>query len=730
MTPLSLLLENYQSHERSVFDFTKLDKATLIVGENGAGKSSIFDAIEWVLFETSRIDKNSSLTTDEIVRDKQLFVQVTIIFTAKDGNTYKVIRKYTKSTRKMIVSLFIRQGAAWVQKGADAKTQTNKEIVRILGVGREVLVNSILCKQHEVAGIASKSSTDRLTLIKKLLDLGKFATLADNAKKKIATLETQLLQYATVLSKVDSTKVLKVEAEKQLTLTKQRSEVNVLQIQSQKIQIEKLRSQLDALNKVLGALEQLNKTLRDSQERVTRLLGDINQNVTLRERSEKKLADLRTEAQKHRTRFIEIENLKPDKTQLIAEYQIVSTAKDKIQTQVGSLSGMIEAVREQGKAIRAKLDNFKKLGVGFCPTCQNEVTTEHIHSVAEKYEHELTQLRERVVVLKAEHDTESEKLKTVNLQITELKQKEELFNRLIQEKNQLSERLKSLQEIGTATKESIDNQNKQIELDKAETVRLQKENELLNTKIQQSSGTNATAKHQSIVTQITDANKMLEQLNDQQGQFKVQTANATASLIEYNDILTTAVEATEKAAPIRADISILETLRVDFVKTIPTMILENCTTLLEEEANKCLRTLSDGFQVSIRTQHANVSNDNMKDVFDIIVTSSTGSRPFELLSGGEAFRVAFAIRIALSLVLTQEAGVRMGTIFYDEPFQDLDDKGLQKIQEVFVYLFDVFDHQLAITHASILKESFNDVVLVAKINDVSVITQKSVIPHT
>lgn len=139
--------------------------------------------------------------------------------------------------------------------------------------------------------------------------------------------------------------------------------------------------------------------------------------------------------------------------------------------------------------------------------------------------------------------------------------------------------------------------------------------------------------------------------------------------------------------------------------------------MIEAEINKCLITLSDGFSVTINTQYKNKTNDNVKEVFDIQVQVGDRTRAFELLSGGERFRVAFALRVALSVIQAQETGVQIGAIFYDEPFNDLDEDGLDKIQEVFVYLSSMFDHQLAITHQNRLKESFNDIICVRKTKD-------------
>src|SRR5207244_12800067 len=61
---------------------------------------------------------------------------------------------------------------------------------------------------------------------------------------------------------------------------------------------------------------------------------------------------------------------------------------------------------------------------------------------------------------------------------------------------------------------------------------------------------------------------------------------------------------------------------------------------------------------------------------DVNVSDELGTRPYELFSGGEKFRVDFAIRIALSKLLARRAGAPLQMLAIDEGFgtQDRDRK--------------------------------------------------------
>ena len=75
-------------------------------------------------------------------------------------------------------------------------------------------------------------------------------------------------------------------------------------------------------------------------------------------------------------------------------------------------------------------------------------------------------------------------------------------------------------------------------------------------------------------------------------------------------------------------------------------------------------------QVQFVTQRARrgSSSEEPVETLDIVVTDEGDTRPYELFSGGEAFRVDFAIRIAISKLLTRRAGTRLQFLVIDEGF--------------------------------------------------------------
>jgi exonuclease SbcC len=417
----------------------------------------------------------------------------------------------------------------------------------------------------------------------------------------------------------------------------------------------------------------------------------------------------------------EIDNSRPDKQKITNEYRLANEEKDAIQARLGSLQGLLEAVSEQGKALRVEADQFQQLGIGACPKCKNEVTEEHKHAVQEDYDSKLKVLRERAKEYR-EGITASQTLLTEKKSVIDkLLKLQDLYNVLTEEKNAIIEKLKSINDLVAAHQVSADNSKAQLVTYKEEAARLQIETEDLRNKVAALGGPGVTEKHKGLVESLRSANAVLETFQQQIATFTVEANLAQSRTSELEELIEKATSVEKETEQLRKELGWLEVLQQDFQKTIPTMILENSAVMIETELNKCLTTLSDGFSVSISTQYKNKTNDNVREVFDLLVTVGDRVRAFELLSGGEKFRIAFALRVALSIIQAQEAGVQIGAIFYDEPFVDLDEDGLDKIQEIFVYLSSIFEHQLAITHQTRLKETFNDIICIRKTKDGSVI---------
>ena len=142
---------------------------------------------------------------------------------------------------------------------------------------------------------------------------------------------------------------------------------------------------------------------------------------------------------------------------------------------------------------------------------------------------------------------------------------------------------------------------------------------------------------------------------------------------------------------------------------VPALLIEQALPQIESKANDLLDRLSDG-QMSMefvtQESYKDDKRKDLKETLDIKIKDGAGARDYEMYSGGEAFRVNFAIRLALSEILAQRKGARLQTLVIDEGFGSQDVQGRQRLIEAINLVKNDFAKILVITHLEELKDAF------------------------
>ena len=99
-------------------------------------------------------------------------------------------------------------------------------------------------------------------------------------------------------------------------------------------------------------------------------------------------------------------------------------------------------------------------------------------------------------------------------------------------------------------------------------------------------------------------------------------------------------------------------------------------------------------------------NAELFETLEIKIADELGTRSYETFSGGETFRINFALRIALSRLLAKRAGAPLPTLFIDEGFGTQDSAGRDKLVETINAIAGDFQRILVITHIDELKDLF------------------------
>ena len=247
----------------------------------------------------------------------------------------------------------------------------------------------------------------------------------------------------------------------------------------------------------------------------------------------------------------------------------------------------------------------------------------------------------------------------------------------------------------------IDDLNKDITKHQKETNRQQKEHQ---------EAAAALAAAQAQVPDLDQIERVLFDLQEQENRLTLGVGAARQKVDVLEELKTRRKALETQREEWAGQVSQYKQLERAFSKDgVPALLIEQALPEIESKANEILGRLSRG-EMSVRfvtqTSYKDKSREDLRETLDIQISDNVGVRDYEMFSGGEAFRVNFAIRLALSEVLTQRAGARLQTLVIDEGFGSQDTQGRQRLIEAINLVRPDFAKILVITHIDELKDAF------------------------
>jgi exonuclease SbcC len=348
-----------------------------------------------------------------------------------------------------------------------------------------------------------------------------------------------------------------------------------------------------------------------------------------------------------------------------------------------------------------------------------------------KYASEISQLTERMDTLEAlAKDWES----TGKKRLKEVEKILESGKYAVDEQKRLAKLDKELAKLGYDTaahdeareneRKLRDIENEYRQLESAKTVSKQIESEILNleeesgkrkaeVETQQKEFDDAAAALKEVERHspnLDDAERELFRLREEENHARGELGGAQQRV----DILVTQrarkADFEKDRDTLRKQIAQHRALEQAFGKNgVPALLIEQALPQIEDKANELLDRLSDG-QMSMRfvtqEKYKDEKRNDLKETLGIEISDTAGTRNYEMYSGGEAFRVNFAIRLALSEILAQRKGARLQTLVIDEGFGSQDAQGRQRLIEAINLVKKDFAKILVITHLDELKDAF------------------------
>lgn len=699
MIPVALKLSNFTSYGKDVpeLDFTKFHLA-VISGSNGVGKSSILDAITWCVWGWSRAGDGS----DQLVRlgANEMFVEFSF---ALDGHTYTVKRSRMLS-RGGTTSLELWSANSTHNLTEGTIKATQQKIIDLLHLTFETFTNSSFLRQGHADEFTTKGPSERKRILSDILGLSHYDILEQKARDlskdiqtKLQLLQYQLLEIETELSqKDDSHNKLKVAEETILkvekTLTQTEDDLKALRQKKEGLAIaaeQKLKLE-QSLSEFKLELEEITTQGKRRSERIKSLEEDTKNLPEI----EKQLLQLR-EFQKKRDEINE-----------------QSQKRLQIENKISQISKEL-ALKEQNKKryeeelskIESQLVNLEKEGAK-CPTCGQEIGKEH-----------KAQVKKDLLENKAKLNQELKSINTAKEEVEEKRYQDLLKSLPIADETNILSKLKDLETLQSEKEQKLKDQA-ELETEKKTVLELRvfyknKLDSLQKIEKEIIKLPKTQEQLEQISQEITQKEENLNSLRNEEKEARNIYGQAKELITRSEQLENLQKTKLKEKANLENEKFIFEELGLAFGKKgIQAMIIETAIPEIKEEANALLNALSEG-RMKVRFETLRETKTKMEDgekgiieTLDIIISDEIGERPYEMYSGGEAFRVNFAIRLALSKLLTRRAGAKLQFLVIDEGFGTQDTTGRTRIVEVLDTIKNDFEKIIVITHLDELKEEF------------------------
>ncbi|KKQ33163.1 MAG: Exonuclease SbcC [candidate division TM6 bacterium GW2011_GWF2_37_49] len=206
---------------------------------------------------------------------------------------------------------------------------------------------------------------------------------------------------------------------------------------------------------------------------------------------------------------------------------------------------------------------------------------------------------------------------------------------------------------------------------------------------------------------IFELKKNIEEVAKQKETLTLQIGRADNELGRLEKLRVKAESRKDKLKQLDQEIEDYQFLASTFGKNgIQALLIEDAVPEIETEANRILAKLTDNQAQIFIESVRDLKSGGVKETMDIQISDAAGIRPYEMYSGGEAFRIDFALRIAISKLLANRAGTPLQTLIIDEGFGSQDEEGLTKVMSSILAIQEDFLKIIIVSHLSEFKDNF------------------------
>ena len=684
----SIHLKNFRKFKDSYIEFP--DGVTGVVGLNGVGKSTVFEAVAWTLYGPVA----ARTATDQIKREgtapsDPCLVELDFIF---NDDAYHVVREM--SGKNLSASGSVTVNGKLAASGAEV---LSKFIQKRLGMDWKSFYTSIFAKQKELNTLSSMNPSERRQLILRMLGINVIDDIISEIRSDIKDKKTVVGKLSDDL--VDETGQDKITRYTQEIQNQQRKQKDLMeQLEEQKKQLHMILEQRTKMKKDCETKKLSYETFYKTVEQ----LEEKKSKFEKKQRLEKDIASLEKTLQE-RQMLLEKHNKKLTLfTDLEKELQVLESQQEKNSTLFQSIvkkqqhnETIFERLRDDIKEITTKKHHIETMGPDAkCPTCERVLGQQH-QKLLNAYTEDL-----------AKKDQDAKRLteegKNLKLDFEKLtKERSALQKKNTYLHNQVVEREK-LQSILRHSSSEIQREKQQIESKKEElkTVGSIKFDE---------------KQFQHIRTQINEAYKIYQESLSRLDAINENYQRITVELKKQEgkkDLIIHQIKTVEKTIEEqqrlykklqseRKEVQNLSMLS-EVMDSYRTYLISQIRPALSSHASELFDELTEGKYSQIE----------LDEDYNLLVYDRGIPYTIERFSGGEEDLANLCIRLAISEIITERAGSVFQFIILDEIFGSQDHIRKQNIIKALNNYSSKFKQIFLITHVEDMKHFTENILAV------------------
>ncbi len=500
-----IMLQNFKQYKYEEIEFP--DGLIGFIGKNGAGKSTIFEAISNAFY--GKFETNKDLVRNDKASTKD-HVKIELRFEDK-GKNFKVVREYRASALTAKADLYRDD-----EHLASGSREVDKQIRRIIKIDYYNFKNSFFAHQKDVTSLMNLGIKDRQESFRKMLGLERLDKLEIKIKEEVkeqnieirakqgellTDAQTQELKESSEAKDAEiKTAKEKVEAQKKIVAEGEKA------YQKIKTELNKLEKQKSENDKLLNKIEVQDTEIANNAQN---LKDSNNELKELKEGYElyKKLLPKKNEYEKFSKRISELQEIKTKYNQKLNLQKTIATNErklsaeneklklkeselksyDDVETNTSKLDDSLISERELLKSFIANKDTLNKLVGSFadqinkkkqrmekienigrdsdCPECERPLG-DHYDNLLNKYKSEISELESKAEI-------EQNNLDELNSKISAKEKTIDNLNDDLSDQKKRSERKEAIKESITDIKKVIVSINEEVEAEKNELAQME-----------------------------------------------------------------------------------------------------------------------------------------------------------------------------------------------------------------------------------------------------------------